>query len=170
MTTSKETTEDSQFISTLSFAFPFFCAYLIIFLFLRKQKSLLHIYQPNTIYLNRLQPSESIIELCKLLWGLTDDQIESVAGLDALCFLKVTWSCLVVMVVLSPISGILMIIYGTSHNISDFDSDGDKKPLDRLPKLTLGNVENGSGSLWVTVFIVWLFTLLTLYLLRKTFS
>ncbi|XVF60586.1 hypothetical protein PTKIN_Ptkin08bG0060100 [Pterospermum kingtungense] len=151
----------------LGLCFLFFALYSI----LRKQPGNIKVYSPrlfgesktqqqDEFNLERLLPSPGWV---KRAWQLSEDELLSITGLDAVVFMRVFIFCLRVFTVACIIGVfVLLPINFLGNQLTDDFSDLPSKSLDSF---SISNVNDGSNRLWIHFCAAYVFTGVVCYLL-----
>ncbi|XP_026386291.1 CSC1-like protein HYP1 [Papaver somniferum] len=147
--------------------------YFTFYSILRKQPSYNHVYIPRLVAEGKTKKSSGDFHLDRLLpstgwvrraWQLSEDDLLSTTGLDAVVFMRIfTFSVKVFTV--AAVIGIFILLpinyFGTQIHASDF-ADIPNKSLDLF---SIANVNDGSKRLWVHFCVVYFITAFVCYLL-----
>jgi len=158
----EENDDDDQLKYTLTICCNGFVLLMICFAILRQFEKFDHIFKPNHLFSNKLQPPKGLFEMAKFLWTLSDEKILLYCGLDGLCFLRVLWDCFKCTLVMFPLGMILIGLY-IEGSEEDPDQNGN------LPRMTIGALPQGSGYFWGSFIMVYAMTLSMVYFLSNTY-
>ncbi|KAK2655682.1 hypothetical protein Ddye_008734 [Dipteronia dyeriana] len=156
----------------LGICFLFFTLYSI----LRKQPSNVIVYAPRLVgksksqgrgefHLERLLPSTGWV---KRAWEVTEEELLSTSGLDAVVFIRIFIFSLKVFISGGIIGIFFLLPVNFMGNQLSYDfSDLPNKSLDSF---SISNVDEGSNRLWVHFSAVYVFTGVVCYLLYYEYS
>lgn len=156
----------------LGLCFLFFTLYSI----LRKQPGNITVYAPRLVHegisqqqdqfnLERLLPSPGWV---RRQWNLSEDELLSVLGLDAVVFLRIFLFSLRVFSFASIIG--VLVLLPVNYLGNQLNVDFADLPNKSLDSFSISNVNNGSNRLWIHFCAAYVFTGVVCYLLYNEYN
>ncbi|CAH9139281.1 unnamed protein product [Cuscuta epithymum] len=156
----------------LALCFVFFVFYSV----LRKQPSNEDVYAPRLLAdgesqgrarfeLDRLLPSAGWVARA---WRLTESELLSVSGLDAVVFMRIFIFSFKVFAFATAVGTLVLLPFNYMGN--QLSLDFTDLPNRSLESFTISNVDDGSNRLWIHFVAVYVFTVYVCYLLYAEYD
>ncbi|KAL8161496.1 hypothetical protein V2J09_012985 [Rumex salicifolius] len=152
--------------------------YFTLYSTLRRQPANFEVYEPRLLAEKQLQRSRTNFHVewlipspgwVKRAWQLTEDELLSLSGLDAVVFMRIIIFSLKVFSFAGMIGVFVLLPVNCSGNqLAEFNIANVSS--DSLDIFTISNVNSGSGRLWVHFCAVYMVTVFVCWLLYYEYS
>jgi uncharacterized small protein (DUF1192 family) len=150
----------SSVFATLGFGVVVFAIIFVAFEIFRRK--FLDVYIPNVrkgaIKSEKVQaPSPVVGSWILQIWKVSDDEIITIAGMDAYVYLRFLKMCFRIALICSFLGSTLLAVYGTS------DTDDDTAAVHGISLYSMANIPAGDQRLWAPCLFTYLYTFIFLY-------